>query len=116
MHTALKLSLIALISLVFCPACGQTEAGGTPVADVKATEVTAPETAPQTAPEKAAPPATLDEALALAKAEGKNLLVEYTSTSCPFCRQMFEKNEAGGVVGLILLQGGAETKATKAGR
>ena len=39
-------------------------------------------------PPVASAPATLDDALKLAKAEGKNVLVEYTDAKCPFCRRM----------------------------
>jgi thioredoxin-related protein len=82
MTTALKTVLILLAAALICPACSDT--GG-----AEPTTVGDGTTAPKesAAPEKAAP-ATLDDAIALAKEEGKNVLVEYTSTKCPYCRQM----------------------------
>ncbi|MEN8151186.1 MAG: thioredoxin fold domain-containing protein, partial [Planctomycetota bacterium] len=67
-------ALIVLAAAVLCPACSES---GT----------AKPLAVPEKTAEKAAPK-TLDDAIALAKAEGKNVLVEYTSTKCPFCRQM----------------------------
>ena len=84
MSTVLKLSLIVMISAVFCPACGHSEPANGPDLSVKGMETAKTDPAPTAD----AAPATMDEAIALAKAEGKNVLVEYTSKTCPFCRRM----------------------------
>ena len=82
MNTIMKLSLIALIAAIICPACTESEA-----VDPGANRVEAGN-GQEAAPAETSSPKTLDDAIALAKAEGKNVLVEYTSTKCPFCRQM----------------------------
>jgi thiol:disulfide interchange protein len=80
-----------MIAAVFCPACGGREPAESPEVTVKSAETA------KTAERKAAP-ATLDEAIALANAEGKNVLVEYTSRTCPYCRQMDSQTLANASV------------------
>jgi thioredoxin-related protein len=77
MKITLKLALIVALTTFLCPACGT----GDPEPD---SGTNPPVKSMQTA--KA--PETLDAAMALAKKEGKNLLVEYTARKCPFCKQM----------------------------
>lgn len=79
MNMALKLIVIAGIAAVFCPGCTAEAPAGASSAGSDPARKTVPATEA---------PKTLDAAIALAKAEGKNVLVEYTSTNCPYCRQM----------------------------
>ena len=72
MSTALKLSVIALIAAIFCPACGHSDAADDSKVAVKSAEASGSgESALREVEGK--PPATLEEAMALAKAEGKKL-------------------------------------------
>jgi thioredoxin-related protein len=84
MKAVMKLSLLAAMSLIFCPACGQGEGASSPETSLENSSLEAAQK-----PEIVAKaPQSLSEAMEVARKEGKNILVEYTDAKCPYCRQM----------------------------
>ena len=97
MKITIQLALIAVLATFLCPACGGREPATNPT-DSGANQTQKPA-------ETAKAPETLADAMALAKKEGKNLLVEYTSRKCAFCKQMnaqtLTRDDVTDILGLI---------------